>query len=312
MFGLIAAIFFRWVENYEIGISAIVLILCSLPVFIAGILEDVTKKVGIKIRLLASLISAISAGYYLNAWLTSVQIFGIDNLMTAYPILAVGLTCIAVSGVANSFNIIDGYNGLSGMVGSLILGGIAYVAFQLHDYFIMISALAMIGAILGFLVWNYPAGRIFMGDGGCYLVGFWIAELSILLTARHPEVSKWFPLLLCIYPVFETIFSFYRRLFVKNAHPCKPDALHLHQLIYGRLIRCPKGISVMNFRGYKNPMTSPYLWLLSLMGIIPALLFWKDHILLKVFTLSFCFFYVWIYTRISQFKTPKALIINGH
>lgn len=308
MLGVIAAIFFRWLEHYEIAISCAILILCSMPVFITGILEDITKKIGIKIRLLASLVSAICAGYYLNAWLTSVQIFGIDNLITAYPFLAIFLTCIAVSGVANSFNIIDGYNGLSAMVGSLILGGILYISFLLHDYFIMLSALAMLGALLGFLVWNYPAGRIFMGDGGCYLVGFWIAELSILLTARHPEVSKWFPLLLCVYPIFETVFSFYRRLFVKNTHPCKPDALHLHQLIYGRMIRSPEGISAMDFKIYRNPMTSPYLWALCLMGVIPAMLFWKNHILLKVFTFIFCLFYIWIYKRISQFKTPKVLM----
>jgi UDP-N-acetylmuramyl pentapeptide phosphotransferase/UDP-N-acetylglucosamine-1-phosphate transferase len=60
------------------------------------------------------------------------------------------------------------------------------------------------------LIWNYPRGKIFLGDGGAYLLGFWLAELSVLLVVRHPEVSPWFPMLLLVYPIFETLFSMYR------------------------------------------------------------------------------------------------------
>jgi UDP-N-acetylmuramyl pentapeptide phosphotransferase/UDP-N-acetylglucosamine-1-phosphate transferase len=76
-----------------------------------------------------------------------------------------------------AFNIIDGYNGLSSMVAVIILAGIAYVAFQVEDHAIMIAALAMIGALAGSLVLNYPRGLFFLGDGGAFLIGFWIAEL---------------------------------------------------------------------------------------------------------------------------------------
>jgi len=123
---------------------------CSLPAFLSGVTEDLTNKVGVKIRLLATMVSAALAGYFLNAWLGSVQILGIDNLMLAYPFVAVAITCFAVGGVANAFNIIDGYNGLSSMVAVIILSGIAYVAFRVNDYPIMIAGLAMIGALLGF------------------------------------------------------------------------------------------------------------------------------------------------------------------
>ena len=127
---------------------------------------------GVRVRLLATVASAGLAGYLLNAWLSSVQIFGIDNLILAYPFVAIAITCFAVGGVANAFNIIDGYYGLAAMVAVIILSGIAYLAFQVSDHSIMITALAMIGALLGFLVWNYPRSLIFLGDGGAYLVGF--------------------------------------------------------------------------------------------------------------------------------------------
>jgi UDP-N-acetylmuramyl pentapeptide phosphotransferase/UDP-N-acetylglucosamine-1-phosphate transferase len=264
--------------------------------------------VGVKVRLLATITSAGLAGILLNSWLNSVQILGIDNLMIAYPFLAITITCFAVGGVANAFNIIDGYNGLSSMVAIIILGGLAYVAFQVGDTQIMIAALAMIGALLGFMVWNYPRGLIFLGDGGAYLVGFWIAELSVLLTARHPEVSKWFPLLLCIYPIFETLFTIYRRVILKRVHPGMPDASHLHQLIYRRIVRWVGDDKDQQLQIYRNSMTSPYLWLLCLLGVIPAVLFWRYHLALKGFAILFAISYAWVYWAIVRHKVPDYLI----
>jgi len=308
LLGLLISLTVRRFENEAVGNFGLLLIASSLPAFLSGFLEDITKKIGVKIRLVASFIAAAIAGHFLGGWLTSVQLLGIDNLMLAYPAVAVGITCFAVAGVANSFNIIDGYNGLSSMVAIIILGGLAYVAFQVGDTQIMIAALAMIGALLGFLVWNYPRGLIFLGDGGAYLVGFWIAELSVLLTARHPEVSKWFPLLLCIYPIFETLFTIYRRVILKRVHPGMPDALHLHQLIYRRIVRWDSTNQNPELQIYRNSMTSPYLWLLCLLGVIPAVLFWRYHLALKGFVILFAISYVWVYWAIVRYKIPEYLI----
>ncbi|MBT8549399.1 glycosyl transferase [Polynucleobacter paneuropaeus] len=308
LLGLIAAFVVRYFQNTEVGGFSLLLIACCLPAFIFGFIEDLTKRVGVKVRLLATISSAILAGYFLGGWLTSVQLLGIDNLMLAYPIVAVAITCFAVAGVANAFNIIDGYNGLSSMVAVIILGGIAYVAFQVGDAPIMICAVALIGSLLGFLVWNYPRGLIFLGDGGAYLIGFWIAELSVLLTARHPEVSKWFPLLLCIYPIFETLFTIYRRVILKRVHPGMPDASHLHQLIYRRMVRLTNGVDDIKGKTYRNSMTSPYLWLLCLLAVIPAVLFWRSHMILKAFCLVFVITYIWIYWAIVRYKIPEYLI----
>jgi UDP-N-acetylmuramyl pentapeptide phosphotransferase/UDP-N-acetylglucosamine-1-phosphate transferase len=309
--GMLLALGVRYFENAEVGLFGLLLIAASLPAFISGLTEDLTKRVGVKVRLLATMASASLAGYFLNAWLVSVQVLGIDNLMLAYPLLAIAITCFAVGGVANSFNIIDGYNGLSSMVAVIILSGIAYVAFKVSDFPIMITALAMIGALLGFLVFNYPRGLIFLGDGGAYFVGFWIAELSVLLTARQPEVSKWFPMLLCIYPIFETVFTIYRRLVLQRKHPGKPDALHLHQLIYMRIVRPSLGANGGFSQTQCNALTSPYLWLLAAFAVIPAILFWQYHMVLKGFVALFAVTYVWLYWAIVRFKVPLWMRIKG-
>ena len=309
--GMLLALGVRYFENTEVGLFSLLLIAASLPAFISGLTEDLTKRVGVKVRLLATMASAGLAGYFLNAWLGSVQILGIDNLMLSYPLVAVAITCFAVGGVANAFNIIDGYNGLSSMVAVIILSGIAYVAFQVSDFPIMIAALAMIGALLGFLVFNYPRGLIFLGDGGAYFVGFWIAELSVLLTARHPEVSKWFPLLLCFYPIFETVFTIYRRVVLQRKYPGLPDALHLHQLIYMRIVRPSLAGDGGFSKAQCNALTSPYLWLLAALAVIPAILFWRDHMVLKCFALLFVVTYVWLYWAIVRFKAPIWMRMKG-
>jgi len=309
--GVFLALTARYFHNAEVATFGLLLLVSALPAFLSGLTEDITKKVGTKIRLLATVLSAGLAGYLLNAWLNSVQILGIDDLMLAYPIAAITITCFAVGGVTNAFNIIDGYNGLSAMVAVIILSGIAYVAFQVSDHSIMIAALAMIGALLGFLVWNYPCGLIFLGDGGAYLVGFWIAELSVLLTVRHPEVSKWFPLLLCMYPIFETLFTIYRRVFIKKTHPGMADASHLHQLIYKRLVRWSVHSDSAYSKVQRNALTSPYLWILCLLAVIPAVLFWRYHLILKFFAIIFAISYVWFYWAIVRFKFPEYLIISN-
>jgi UDP-GlcNAc:undecaprenyl-phosphate/decaprenyl-phosphate GlcNAc-1-phosphate transferase len=309
--GMLLALGVRYFENSEVGLFGLLLIAASLPAFVSGLTEDLTKKVGIKVRLLATMLSAGLAGYFLNSWLGSVQILGIDNLMMAYPFVAVAITCFAVGGVANAFNIIDGYNGLSSMVAVIILSGIAYVAFLVNDYPIMIAALAMIGALLGFLVFNYPRGAIFLGDGGAYFVGFWIAELSVLLTARHPEVSKWFPLLLCLYPIFETVFTIYRRVVLQKAHPGMPDALHLHQLIYMRIVRPSVGGHSDAAKAQCNALTSPYLWILTALAVIPAILFWQYHLVLKGFAVLFMVTYVWLYWAIVRFRSPRWMHLKS-
>lgn len=310
LLAVVVAMAWRWFENSPVGGFGLTLALSALPAFAAGFFEDVTKRVGVSARLLATGLSAAFAGWLLGAWLSSLQVFGIDTLMTAYPWLAIVVTCFAVAGVANAFNIIDGYNGLSGMVGFIILAGIAYVAFQLSDYPVMVSSLALMGALIGFLFWNYPRGLIFLGDGGAYLLGFWIAELSVLLTARHPEVSKWFPLLLCFYPIFETLFTIYRRVFVLRTHPGMPDAAHLHQIIYKRLVRWAVGSSLPEDRVIRNALTAPYLWILTSVTVIPAVLFWRHAWLLQGFALAFAVGYVLLYRMIVRFRSPRWLTLQ--
>jgi UDP-N-acetylmuramyl pentapeptide phosphotransferase/UDP-N-acetylglucosamine-1-phosphate transferase len=296
--------------NASVLLEATCILLAGLPVFLIGLLEDLTKNVGARQRLLGAFISAGLAGYLLDSWLVNVQFLGLDYLL-AVPFFSVLFTCVSVAGVTNSFNLIDGYHGLVGMAALIILLAIAYVAHTTQDSVIMVCAFSSVGAIIGFLFWNYPKGRIFLGDGGAYLIGFWIAELSVLLVMRNPEVSKWFPVLVCFYPIFETLFTIYRRLFIKRTYITSPDALHLHQIIYARLVRWGVGDEDPYLRNQRNYLTSPYLWLLCALTVIPAVLFWNQKYILQAFIILFSISYICLYRAIVKFRAPKWMILKN-
>lgn len=211
--------------------------------------------------------------------MTRLDIIGVDWLLQ-FGAISLICTMIAIAGAANAINIIDGYNGLAAVISAMIFAGFSYVSYYLGDRLLLITSVGMIGAIVGFLVWNYPRGLIFLGDGGAYFIGFMIGAVSVLMLARHPEVSAWFPLLLCIYPVFETLFSIYRKRFLRGQSPGMPDGVHLHMLIYKRLVRWAIGSSDARHKVQRNAMTSPYLWLLTSFAVIPAVLFWQNEYLL--------------------------------
>ena len=243
--------------------------------------------------------------WFLGAALTRVDVPLVDDLLRYGPV-ALAVTVVAVGGVANAINIIDGFNGLAGMVGMMILSALGYVAYVLGDHLLWNVCIASVGALLGFFLWNYPRGLIFLGDGGAYLVGFLIGEVSVLLVGRHPEVSAWFPMLLVVYPVFETVFSIYRRKVVRDTSPGLPDALHLHTLVFRRIVRWAGGREAEALVR-RNSATSPYLWLLCSASVIPAVLFWRHTYVLMGFTLGFAVLYVWLYRRIVRFRTPGVL-----
>jgi UDP-N-acetylmuramyl pentapeptide phosphotransferase/UDP-N-acetylglucosamine-1-phosphate transferase len=135
-------------------------------------------------------------------------------------------------------------------------------------------------------------------------------ELSVLLVLRHPEVSPWFPLLLMIYPIFETLFSIYRRRFLRGVSPGLPDGIHLHTLVYKRLVRWAVGSVEAKEIIRRNALTAPYLWLLSSLAMFPAMLFWRSTPILMGFTFAFAVVYIWLYRRIVRFKTPRKLMLH--
>ncbi len=305
--GTLAAAALIWLRQPDIGAGALWLLLCALPAFVSGLTEDLTKTQSPRRRLFFTALSATLAVVLMDAVISRTAVPGLDWLVS-FRLGAALLTIFVVAGLANSINIIDGFNGLASMCCVLILSSIGYVAFQVHDALVLALALAGVGAVLGFFIWNFPAGLIFLGDGGAYFLGFYVAELAILLLHRNPAVSPMFALLVCIYPVFETVFSIYRRVMLRRQSAGAADGIHLHSLIYRRIMRWAVGEQSMRSLARRNSMTSPYLWLLCMIAVVPAMLFWDNTVILVACIGLFSVIYTALYWRIVRFKVPRWMI----
>lgn len=305
-----AALLWYFLEPSKGG-EALILILCALPAFAAGLAEDLTKRVAATPRLLATMVAAGLAMWSLGAVIPRADLPGFDAVLAVYP-LAVVVTLLAVAGMANAINIIDGLNGLASMAAMLMFGAIAAVAYQAGDMLVAGLALTCLSAILGFFIFNFPAGLIFLGDGGAYFIGFLLAETCVLLMVRNPQVSPMFALLVCGYPIFETLFSIYRRKIVRRLPSMAPDGIHLHSLVYRRLMRWASGDRTHDATTRRNSMASPFLWALTLLTVLPATLFWNDTPTLLVFIALFIVTYLAMYSSIARFKTPRWLRFWRH
>lgn len=303
---LCGALLLRW-RDAGIGNASLLLVACGLPTFASGLTEDLTKTQSPRRRLVFTAVSAALAILAVDSLIVRTAIPGLDWIVN-FPIGASVVTVFVVTGVANSLNIIDGLNGLASMCAMLILVSIGYVAFQVGDTTVLWLAVAGAGAVFGFFVWNFPLGLIFLGDGGAYFVGFYVSELAILLLHRNPDVSPMFPLLVCIYPVFETVFSMYRRVMLRGQSPGEPDGIHLHTLVYRRVMRWAVGPASARSLTRRNSMTSPYLWMLCMTSVVPAMLFWDSTAVLAGFIVLFALIYIALYWRIVRFKSPRWLV----
>ena len=251
--GLVCGWFASTGETYQImGYT----LLAGIPALLFGLAEDVTKKVGVTARLLATMSSGVLAWYLTGVSMQNTGVPWVDLALQTAP-LAVLFTAFAVGGVANSINIIDGFNGLAVGASAIMLGAMGAMAYSQSDLALCYACLLTAGCALGFAAVNWPMGRIFLGDGGAYLLGFVLAWFAVLLPMRNPNVNAWGTLLVCAYPVIEVGFSVLRRRRREGHHPGQPDRVHLHHLLHRRVV-CK--VVPNTSKTLQNALTSPFCW----------------------------------------------------
>lgn len=280
-----------------------VLLLAGLPAFLFGLAEDVTKKVGVMARLLATMASGV-----LGWWLTGMSITTLDlpflDPLLAIPVISVLFTAFAVGGVANAVNIVDGFNGLAGGFLVIAFVGLAVIAWAAGDANLCMASLTLAGAYVGFWLINWPWGKIFLGDGGSYFGGFALAWASVLLVERNNNVTPFAALLVCVHPVTEVLFSIYRRR-MHGSHPGQPDRLHLHSLLMRRVVRpalirwWPGDMAAV--RATQNSVTGVLLALISLPPVLLAYLLSQQALLAATAVLLVMLGYVALYARLVRF-----------
>lgn len=205
------------------------IVLCSIPVFLLGLSEDLRRENSPKIRLAVGAATSAATIALTGVWITSADVSGLNWLFAIIP-FAVIFTVFASTGMINAFNLIDGVNGLAS--GHVILSSVALglIANSYGDADIAQLSFMIAAATAGFFVLNFPFGRIFLGDAGAYTLGFLLAWIVIVFLARHPEASAWSMLAVMFWPVMDTAFSILRRKSTK-ARTDQPDRMHFHQMV---------------------------------------------------------------------------------
>lgn len=274
------------------------MLLAGLPALLFGLAEDVSKRVGVLPRLLATMGSGALAWYFTGVAMQDTGLFPLDWMLQYLP-FAVVFTAFAVGGVANAVNIIDGFNGLASGAVAIMLSALGIMGLHVGDSTFASVCFLAAGCAIGFGAVNWPLGKLFLGDGGAYLIGFVLAWLAVLLPMRSSMVNAWATILVCAYPVIEVGFSVKRRRHREGHHPGQPDKLHLHHLIHRRLVRklFPRMSNAM-----QNGLTSPLCWILASIPAIWAITFVENT---PILALGFGFavvVYAALYARLTQFR----------
>ncbi|MCX5739093.1 MAG: MraY family glycosyltransferase [Proteobacteria bacterium] len=161
--------------------------------------------------------------------------FRIDHL-TAPVSLHVGyfpeplvwiVTALWIVGITNAMNLMDGLDGLAAGIGCIIGATLTYIAFQADQMVGVFTGLAFLGALLGFLPYNFPPARIFLGDTGALFIGFNLSLLALEGYRKLSVLTFVVPLLALAVPLMDTSLSIYRRL--RNRRSIlSPDRQHMH------------------------------------------------------------------------------------
>lgn len=204
------------------------LLLASIPAFVAGFLEDYSGKISPEQRLAIIFLSPVMAFIMIpDAMLVQLSVLKLPG------ILGMLASSVVIVALVNGVNFTDGQNGLASGTVLISLLSMMALSWVLQDRSLVYICLVLAASVLAFLPYNFPKGRIFLGDGGAYFLGFMVAALAIILVQRHAASVSIFMLpVLVIYPLWEVIFSTLRKLMYDRISPFRSDEFHLHQLLF--------------------------------------------------------------------------------
>lgn len=207
------------------------ILITFVPILLVTLFEDMNLHLNPNYRLLAMILACGTYFFFNHSALPIINFPVIGDILN-HPFIAPLFFSLALIALMNGCNFIDGANGL--LISTLIVSFSSLLALEFYvaDNFTHTNHLLLpILMLLILLLFNYPLGKIFMGDVGAYFFG-WLLGLSVIeFYGKHPEIPSWSAVLILFYPVTEVSFSVIRKI-VQNKSPFLPDAEHLHLKIF--------------------------------------------------------------------------------
>ena len=218
----------------------------------------------------------------LNIWIQNSDLFSLIFVIISFLF------------IINGANLVDGYNGLLGIHSLIILANLFIINYLNGNTDLALFLLFNILIIINFLIFNFPKGKIFLGDGGAYLLGVIIAISDIKTSIVNSSISPLYFCILLFYLFFEVFFSFLRKLLKEKTSPIRPDEKHLHMLLYKMLYNKNNNILKSNYS------VSVIINLIYTILIIPAILMKDNGMFCKYYSLFFFIIYLFSYKIIRD------------
>jgi UDP-N-acetylmuramyl pentapeptide phosphotransferase/UDP-N-acetylglucosamine-1-phosphate transferase len=277
------------------------LLFSTIPVFAIGLCEDFGYLARPIVRLLASVLSGVILVGLTGEWLLRTDIPGFDLAMQWAP-FGIAFSLFVAAGVSHSFNLIDGLNGFAGFIAIGVSLSLAILSYQmgLKEHYYILFFLS--SAIAGFLVFNFPLGKIFLGDAGAYFIGHILIWMGISILCAAPIVTPIAMLLIFFWPVADTLLAIVRR--VSLGVPISyPDRLHFHQLVL-------RGIEIVILGRKRRHIANPLATIIMLplaftpmaIGVLLALDRGKSMIALILFSAIFIIGYRLCIRLVCRFR----------
>lgn len=266
--------------------------LSSITLFFITMKEDFFHNVRAKTRLVFSFISIVVFFLIANIQLPYINFYFL-NFINDYIILSSLFFIFSLLVLINGCNMIDGSNGLLNFTSLCILINLLLLDYN-QIFSFEIYSLIIFNIFFTFL--NYPYGRVFLGDSGAYLLGFILGLLTINVIHEY-NMNPYIAIFILIYPCFEVLFSFIRKVFYEKISPLNPDPYHMHLKIYSLLLTYFNG----------NKFLANNVTTIALLPIYTFSLIYniyggvgKHSLILEI--LSFVFIYIILYFLIPRKK----------
>lgn len=258
-------------------------------IYILGVIDDI-KHLSAKVKFLGQTFVALIM--YVNGirieFLTN--FLGEGNSQLG-DVLCFIITMVWIVGITNTVNLIDGLDGLAAGTAAIASLCIAYTAYIHGTYLAAGAMLALAGATLGFLPYNFYPAKIFMGDGGSLYLGFMLSTLSVLGTVKSATlVTMIIPVLVLGVPIFDTFFAIFRR-FVNRRPIMEADKGHLHH----RLMKL----------GYGQRRATLMLYGITAIMGVAAVLFSRGLYVETLGLTAITFMYIYIFLTDAQHTVPQ-------
>ena len=254
-------VFYHSIEE-PVGSDYRYLLYLISPFMLISFIEDTFHDVSFLTRLVVMVLTALIINIYWIETFPVIENIPLLSYLLEFPVFATLFFSLALVGIMNGTNFIDGMNGLAALFFLGALCGcitLSMISNNPQDTATLVPWGILVAC---FLLFNFPSGKFFLGDSGAYLMAILLGTWLIDFFSRNQSISSWNAVLILIYPLLEVVYSTIRKT-SQGKSPFHPDRCHLHIKIYDIVFTATKKPL------YANNATTMFL---ALFWLAPAIL----------------------------------------